>query len=136
MEALKAAGVGAILNCCAEYLDDEQACARAGVATARVPILDDSWPRRSSLERAIRWIDERVARGQKVYVHCAAGRGRSVTVAASWLVVRRGLTTAEAIARIRAARPAAGPTWWQRLAVRGIERDPRGLAASVEKRSA
>ncbi len=134
LEKLRGVGVGAILNLCAEYLDDEAACAEVGVATLHVPVLDDTRPRRAPLEKALRWIDEQVASGKKVYVHCAAGRGRSVTVAASWLVLRRGLTSDDAVARIRAVRPAAGPTFWQRSAIRMVERELRAPLA-LEGRS-
>jgi atypical dual specificity phosphatase len=118
LEALKAKGVGAILNCCAEYLDDEDACARADVSTRRVAILDDFWIYQRDLEAGVAWIDARVAEGRKVYVHCAAGRGRSVSVATVWLARRHGIAAEEALKRIQKERRAANPTPWQMFSVR------------------
>jgi atypical dual specificity phosphatase len=120
LERLCAAGVGAILNLCAEYLDDVEACAGAGVATAHVPVHDDLWVRAEQFEKALAWIDARVGEGRKVYVHCAAGRGRSVSIAIAWLCRRRALTVDDALARIRSVRRAANPTPWQMRAVRRI----------------
>jgi atypical dual specificity phosphatase len=50
----------------------------------------------------------RVERGEHLLVHCAAGIGRTGTVAAC-LLVRMGLSVDDALAAVRAARPGAGP---------------------------
>jgi atypical dual specificity phosphatase len=50
----------------------------------------------------------RVERGEHLLVHCAAGIGRTGTVAAC-LLVRMGLAVDDALAAVRAARPGAGP---------------------------
>jgi protein-tyrosine phosphatase len=126
LEALRAIGVGAILSLCAEYLDDEAACAAAGVTALRIPVHDDLGMRGEDLVAALDWIDARVAEKRKVYVHCAAGRGRSVAVVCGWLVRARGLGTDEAVARIKAVRPAAGPRSWQLAPVRALEARLRG----------
>lgn len=120
VERLRAAGVGAILSLCAEYLDPDAECARAGLVTTRVPIHDDLWLRTRDFDASLAWIDARVAEGKKVYVHCAAGRGRSVSVAIAWLVRRHGLGVDAALSRIQAVRRAANPTPWQMYAVRRV----------------
>jgi atypical dual specificity phosphatase len=117
-EALRAAGVGSVLSLCAEYLDPDEECARLGIVTHRIACHDDFAPTRVMLDEALRWIDARVALGHKVYVHCAAGRGRSVTVAIAWLARTRGLKIDEALARVRSVRRAAQPTPWQMRAAR------------------
>ncbi len=117
-DALHAAGVRAVLSLCAEYLDPDEDGARLGLAMHRIPCIDDLAPSRDKLEEALGWIDARVALGEKVYVHCAAGRGRSVTVAVAWLVRARGLTVDESLARIQSVRRAAKPTPWQLKAAR------------------
>ena len=88
LEALAALRVRAILSLCAEYLDDVDACAAAGVAAHRIPVHDDLAASPAQIEEAVRWIEERVARGERVYVHCAAGRGRSVSVACAGRMCR------------------------------------------------
>jgi protein-tyrosine phosphatase len=44
-----------------------------------------------------------------VLVHCASGVSRSVTVCCAWLMMRRGMTLAAALALVRECRPLAGP---------------------------
>lgn len=51
---------------------------------------------------------ERIMRGQRIIVHCAAGIGRAGTTAAGVLVVL-GMSLSEALVHVRAHRPLAGP---------------------------
>jgi hypothetical protein len=53
-------------------------------------------------------LEERLAAGATVLLHCGAGIGRTGTVAAA-LLVRRGAALEDALAAVRAARPMAGP---------------------------
>ncbi len=117
MAALRSIGVGAVLSLCAEYLDDPH----DGVLMHRIPVHDDLAARADQLLGAVAWIDERVATGTKVYVHCAAGRGRSVSVACAWLMKRYDLSTEDALGRIQKVRRMAKPTPWQLAAVRRLE---------------
>jgi atypical dual specificity phosphatase len=117
MEALRLLGVGAVLSLCAEYLDDPH----EGVHMHRIPVHDDLAASDEQLVEAVSWIEERVASGTRVYVHCAAGRGRSVSVVCAWLVQRYDLSTDDALRRVQSARPMAKPTPWQLAAVRRLE---------------
>jgi len=117
LDALRALGVSSVLSLCAEYRDD----AHPSVFMHRIPCYDDLAVSEERLDEAVRWIDERVGRGEKVYVHCAAGRGRSVSVVVAWLVKRYALTTDAALARVQSVRRAARPTPWQLAAVRRFE---------------
>jgi hypothetical protein len=121
IDELRRLGVGAVLSLCAEYLDDPQ----EGVLMHRIAVHDDLAVSREQFFEAVRWIDTRVEKGEKVYVHCAAGRGRSVSGACAWLMKRYDLGTDAALARIQAVRRAAKPTPWQLAAVRRIEADLR-----------
>ncbi len=68
-----------------------------------VPLLDATAPDAATLARAVEWID---ARRGEVYVHCAAGNGRSATIVAA-VVLARGLVpdAAAAVEFVRRARP-------------------------------
>jgi len=76
-----------------EYqVEQEQALAeRAGMRFAHVPLEDFSAPPPERIANALRVIDELVADGCAVYVHCRAGAGRAGMVSGAW-AVSRGLT--------------------------------------------
>jgi ADP-ribosyl-[dinitrogen reductase] hydrolase len=82
---------------------------RHGMEWFHLPILDCSIPDAAFEER---WttvgphLEEIVREGGRVAVHCRGGLGRSGTVAAMMLV-QLGVSAADAIARVRAARPGA-----------------------------
>ncbi len=121
MDALRKIGVASVLSLCAEYVDDPH----EGVVMHRISVHDDLAASREQLLEAVSWIDSRVEKGEKVYVHCAAGRGRSVSVACAWLVKRHDLGTDAALTRIQAVRRVAKPTPWQLRAVRRLEAELR-----------
>lgn len=53
------------------------------------------------------WVEQLLGDGQRVLVHCLAGRNRSCLVAALVLRERYGLSGAEAAERVRGCRPRA-----------------------------
>jgi Dual specificity phosphatase, catalytic domain len=104
---LAARGVTAVVNMRVEFDD-----AAAGIAPARylrLPTVDDDAPTLNHLRQGAAFIAKEVAQGGQVYVHCGSGVGRAATMAAAYLV-GTGLTSEEAWARIRAARPFIRPT--------------------------
>lgn len=79
-----------------------------GVSHIRVPVddtPDDANVMLSYLMGVVRHIDTHLLRGGGVLVHCYAGISRSATVVAAYLMFREGLTPAQAIARVRQAKP-------------------------------
>jgi atypical dual specificity phosphatase len=59
------------------------------------------------MELLVDWIEARRRAGGHVYVHCLAGKGRTGTVLAGWLMRHRGLDATQAINHLRARQPAA-----------------------------
>jgi protein-tyrosine phosphatase len=87
----------------------------------RRPIRDFSVPSLDDLVSTLDAIDEELAGGGLVYVHCWAGCGRTGVVVGTWLV-RHGLAPNAALDRIAEARGLGCPqTLDQRLLVLGWE---------------
>ena len=60
----------------------------------------------AEMEHLVDWIEQQRARGT-VYVHCLAGKGRTGTILAGWLMKQRDWTATEAINHLRYRQPAA-----------------------------
>jgi protein-tyrosine phosphatase/nicotinamidase-related amidase len=110
LAALKEQGVDAVLCLLAndEFAhygveDLMNAYGTAGFAAMHQPIVDGRVPTHDELDAALQFINAQLAQGRQVLVHCVGGLGRAGTITAAWLK-RRGLSTAEAIAQIRATR--------------------------------
>jgi len=69
----------------------------------RYPLQDYSLPTRDQMKTILDSLDEALARGRGVYVHCWGGIGRTGTVVGCWLV-RHGLSGKAALKRIKALR--------------------------------
>jgi len=64
-----------------------------------------SAPTQTKLRSGVSFMKEVVESGSSVYVHCKAGRTRSATLVAAYLIAEQGLNPEEAVAKMREARP-------------------------------
>jgi protein-tyrosine phosphatase len=124
--ALAAHGVTHVVDLREEDSDDVEVMQTLGLAWRRFPTPDRTPPAHADLDAAIEWIETGAAAGDDVvdgvvYVHCSAGVSRSPTFAMA-LLMRRGLTLAEAHRRVPSARPAAAPTAEQLAWLPEVER--------------
>ncbi len=113
LDALKAEGVDAIMNLCAEYCDLHDIESSRGFEVHYLPIEDEETPQLQALESALAWLDEAIYLGKKVYVHCRHGIGRTGTIISAYLL-RRGLGSKlvkQKIKKLR-SRPANFDQWW------------------------
>jgi len=91
----------------------------AGIRWLRIPVRDFTAPSPETIARALDAIDEELAAGGVVYVHCWAGCGRTGVIVGCWLV-RHGMPAREALARVADTRGLGCPqTLEQRLAILG-----------------
>lgn len=113
LDALKAEGISAILNLCAEFCDLHDIEREAGFEVYYMPVPDEEAPGMVELERALSWLDEAVYLGKKVLIHCRHGIGRTGTLLNAYLL-RRGLGHRLAWKTLRGlrARPANFEQWW------------------------
>jgi len=79
-------------------------------------------PDMDQLVRAVDFIDQQISSGKPVMVHCAAGKGRTGTVLAAYLVKKQNLTAKQAIEKLRAMRPGSVQSVSQETAVSMYEK--------------
>jgi len=107
--ALRSAGFGAIVC----LLDESEQSPRYDVASAAnlgytrrcIPVRDFQAPSPDQLDEFVTFVQS-LNSETHVLVHCQAGIGRTATMAAAYWIAR-GLSVADAIARIRRVRPGA-----------------------------
>ncbi len=105
--ALKRAGIGAVVNTCREYAGPIRAYAEAGITQFRIPTTDFTAPELADIESAVQFMQQQIAAGKRIYVHCKAGRARSATVVLCWLIEAKNLTPEQAQQWILKCRPHA-----------------------------
>ena len=115
-EGLKERGIKAIVTLTEDPLNLELVN-RLGFDYLHSPIVDFEAPSLNQITEIVQFIDERVANSKPVLVHCAAGRGRTGTILAAYLV-HHGASAEEAINQVKAKRPGSIEMPVQQNAVR------------------
>ena len=100
----------------------------AGLMGVHVPVTDMEAPSPAQLDKVVTVIEKARQSNMGVTVHCLAGRGRTGTVLAAYFV-REGLSTREAIAKVRELRPGSLEVPEQERAVAAYERELRRRTA-------
>jgi len=99
-DAIKAQGIDAIVNLCAEFSDLHELESSSGFEVYYLPIWDEDIPKIKDMEKALAWLDEAIYLGKKVLVHCRHGIGRTGTFVTSYMI-RRGLSLKSASKKLK-----------------------------------
>jgi atypical dual specificity phosphatase len=100
---LKARGVGGLVNLTSRRWP-EAAMRDAGLDYLHLPVPEFQPPGPDQIDRFVEFCEQHIGAGEAVAVHCLAGRGRTGTMAACFLV-HRGMGPGEAIGAVRRGRP-------------------------------
>ncbi len=82
-----------------------------------VPTEDLSAPDMEKIDDTLEYIHERIKNNEPTMVHCAAGIGRTGTILACYLIKYHGLSTNDAISKVRKERPGSIQSESQEIAI-------------------
>jgi atypical dual specificity phosphatase len=105
LERLRQLGVGAVVNLCAERQDNPSRLRRVEMDYLWLPVADTKAPTVDQILQGLAWVEQRVQTGRKVYIHCAAGMGRSVTLLACWYLYAGSMNVSQVLAFVKKRRP-------------------------------
>ncbi|MFN8523826.1 MAG: dual specificity protein phosphatase [Chloroflexota bacterium] len=108
--AIAALGIQAVVTLCEADPREREDWHGLGVTQVHVPTPDWSPIPPRCFDAATEALERCLDQGTPVLLHCFAGVNRAPTLAAATLVIRRGVSVAEAISAVRAARRQSDPT--------------------------
>jgi len=79
-------GIRYVVDVRVEERDDEHLLREHGITLLHLPTQDTRAIRRDMIEDGVAWVTEHLSRGQKVYIHCEHGVGRSALLALCCMV--------------------------------------------------
>ena len=83
-------------NCCDE--------GRVDLEILTLPLFDGFGNDKRLFDEAVGFIDDVVSDGEKILVHCHAGRSRSVCIVARYFMIKNGMDRKEALLKIESKR--------------------------------
>ncbi len=115
LEFLHDEGIGVVVSL-TEFPLQRALVEEFGMEYHHMPIPDFTAPTYEQMCRFVGLVDNALRADKRVVVHCLAGRGRTGTLAACWLV-SRGRSSTEAIEEVRRLRPGSVESACQEEAV-------------------
>lgn len=114
-------GFGAVLDMRAEASHNPNKLKSLGIVYKRIPVIDMQVPTIDQMLEGVYFLDDCMANGLKVYVHCKYGRGRSAVMVIAYLI-KGGMTPIDAYQLVKERRPEADPTLMQIYGLKQFER--------------
>ena len=93
-----------------------------GIGYLHLEVEDFGAPSIDEIQNAVSYIKEQIADSRPVLVHCAAGKGRTGVILASYLVNVEGISSENAIEKLRLMRPGSVQSEVQEMAVAMYEK--------------
>jgi protein-tyrosine phosphatase len=117
-------GISAVVDLREEERDDEELLSAAGIELLHLPTPDLEPATTAMLDRGVRFVAERIGRGEKVLIHCQHGIGRSPLLALC-VMVEQGWEPLDALRHVKDLREVVSPSrsqydgWAAWLSTRG-----------------
>ncbi|RKZ17243.1 protein phosphatase [bacterium] len=108
LEFLEMSGITILVSLTAEPIEPE-ALARHGIDGLHLPVEDFTPPTLEQIDRFLSEVERARLEGRGIGIHCTAGKGRTGTMLAAYLV-SQGQSAADAIAEVRRLRPGSVET--------------------------
>ena len=118
-------GVTRVVDTRSEHKDDETALATESIELLYLPTPDTYPLSIADLRRGADWVNQQLAAGERVLIHCEHGVGRSVLLTAAALVAG-GMSAHEAVDLVQRMRWQAAPNHRQIVRLQEFEREIRG----------
>ncbi len=101
-------GITHIVDVRVEDKDDEAVLREHGITLLHLPTVDSRAVSQDMLEDGVAWVNQQLADGGRVYIHCAHGIGRSVLLACC-VLVSMGYSAQDALRLVKQKRHLAAP---------------------------
>jgi atypical dual specificity phosphatase len=117
VEELHKLGVRGVVNTCDEYAGPWRTYEQFGIQQLHIPVVDYTAPTSDQIDKAVAFIEKFRSRGEMIYIHCKAGKGRSTTVLVCYLMKAHNLTAQQALRMIIDRRHQVSKYLWRRQCV-------------------
>jgi atypical dual specificity phosphatase len=105
LDRLHGQGVQAVVNLCAERHDDQQRLQQAQMEYLWLPVPDAAPPTLEQIHCGVAWLEQQRLAERTVYIHCAAGVGRSATLLACWYLYASSMGIVQVLRFLKTRRP-------------------------------